>query len=88
MKNGVPFVSADRIYFFNTPAGVPVDMTAQTPSGPVNVLGDWPLYADGRTDWIALDYSLQLSISLVQWLKWQQHQQDGPRSFDATLPGR
>jgi len=88
VKNGVPFASSDRIFFFNTPAGVPIDMTAQTPSGQVNVLGDWPQYADGRADWIALDYSLQLSISLVQWLEWQKNQEESPPSFDPTLPGR
>ena len=88
VKNGVPFASSDRIFFFNTPAGAPIDMTAQTPSGRVNVLGDWPQYADGRTSWIPLDYSLQLSISLVQWLEWQKNQQENPPSFDATLPGR
>ena len=88
VKNDVPFLSSDHIFFFNTPAGVPVDMMAQTPSGPVNVLGNWPQYADGRDDWIALDYSLQLSISLVQWLEWQENQQESRPVHDATLPGR
>jgi len=88
VKNGIPFAASDRIFFFNTGAGVPVNMTAQTPSGPVNVLGDAPQYADGRTEWIALDYSLQLSISLVQWREWQRNQADTMPSFGATLPGR
>ena len=70
---GVSFDQMDSIYFANTDAGTPVNMTVQTSSGPVNVLGDEPVYVDGRKDWISLDFSLQLSISLTQWGQWQQH---------------
>jgi hypothetical protein len=49
-----------------------------------------PTYPDGKTTWISTDYSLQLSISLVQWGEWQQHQHQPhePRRFESTLPGR
>ncbi len=50
------------IYLANTDAASPVNMTVQTSSGPVNFLGDEPVDADGRKDWIALDFSRQLSI--------------------------
>jgi len=88
VQNGVPFASSDAIFFANTAAGVPINMTATTPDGPVNVLGDWPRYADGRADWISLDYSLQLSISLNQWLEWLENQQESQPIHDAVLPGR
>ena len=74
--NGISFAEMDGIYFANTDAGTPVNMTVETASGPVNVLGDEPVYADGRGDWVSLDFSLQLSISLVQWGQWQQHVRD------------
>ena len=70
---GISFENMDSIYFANTDAASPVNMTVQTSSGPVNVLGDEPVYTDGRKDWISLDFSLQLSISLTQWGQWQQH---------------
>jgi hypothetical protein len=31
-----------------------------------------PSYASGATEWIGLDYSLQLNISLRQWMEWQK----------------
>jgi hypothetical protein len=74
--NGISFTEMDGIYFANTNAGAPVNMTVERASGPVNVLGDEPVYADGRKDWVSLDFSLQLSISLVQWGHWQQHVRD------------
>jgi hypothetical protein len=91
--NGISFTEMDQIYFANTQAGVPFKAVAQTSSGPRNVLGTAPQYASGRTNWISLDYSLQLSISLVQWNEWQQHlAADRPgvdeRDFDAILPAR
>lgn len=88
VSNGVSFSAMDGIYFHNTPAGRPVNMTAQTAQGPVNVLGTWPLYANGRTDWISVDYSLQLSISITQWLEWLENQAESQAVFDAMLPGR
>lgn len=92
--NGITFPEMDNLYFANTAAGVPFNAVAQTATGPRNVLGTAPQYADGRTTWVSLDYSLQLSISLVQWSEWQQHRaQDRPnvvdeREFDAVLPAR
>ncbi len=84
----------DSIYYANTDAASPVNMTVQTASGPVNVLGDEPVYADGRKDWISLDFSLQLSISLTQWGQWQQHlaraseADDSGRVHSAEPPAR
>jgi hypothetical protein len=67
-------------------------MTAMTTRGPVNVLGAAvPTYTDGHAGWVALDFSLQLSISLVQWAEWQgdQIQERGtPRVFTSRLPSR
>lgn len=92
--NGISFAEMDHLYFSNTQAGVPFNAIAQTPDGPKNVLGMAPQYASGRTNWISLDYSLQLSISLVQWNEWQQHRAADrknaidERDFDAVLPAR
>jgi hypothetical protein len=89
--NGISFAEMDSIFFANTQAGVPFNAIANTPSGPVNVLGTAPQYADGRTKWISLDYSLQTSISLVQWGEWQDHlaqRKADEREFNAVLPAR
>ena len=91
VMNGITFAEMDGIYFANTNAATPVNMTVETPSGPKNVLGDQPQYADGRKDWIALDFSLQLSISLTQWGQWQADIADGVvenEVLDSVLPGR
>lgn len=76
-NGGISFAAMDSIYFANTAAAVPFNMTVATASGPVNVMGDGvPAYGTGRTSWISLDYSLQLSISLTQWMQWQDHSDD------------
>lgn len=87
-----PNTDVDAVYFTDTACGASFQGGAVVPP---------PNYASGQKDWIALDYSLQLSISLVQWGQWQQHQQaprmltESPaktakrgRKFTATLPGR
>ena len=73
--NNVSFSAMDGIYFANTPAGQPFQMMAQTPDGLINVMGEGvPSYEDStRKNWISLDYSLQLSISLSQWMQWQNN---------------
>jgi hypothetical protein len=89
--DGITFAQMDGVYFANTAAGAPVDMTVKTPEGPRNVLGDQPQHADGRTTWVSLDYSLQLSISLTQWGQWRQHQGQAAKAarvHSATLPAR
>jgi len=64
------FSDIDGLYFANTMAGTSFNTTIQTPSGPVNLIP--PSYANSsQTQWIALDYSMQLSISLTQWMNWQ-----------------
>jgi hypothetical protein len=93
--DGVSFAEMDALYFANTAAGKPFNATASTPSGPHNVLPGEPDYASRQPAWISLDYSLQLSISLVQWGQWQQHAAEEAagkgmrkRRFNATLPAR
>lgn len=75
-NNGVTFAAIDSIYFANVMAGTSFNMTVDTPSGPINVMPDGaPHYADPKQkQWIALDYSLQLSMSLSQWMQWQADQ--------------
>ena len=77
-NNDIDFSEIDGIYFANTAAGAPFNMTVSTPDGPKYVMGKGvPTYADAkRTDWISLDYSLQSSIALKQWMQWQAHQNE------------
>jgi hypothetical protein len=91
VMNGVGFAQMDGLYLANTDAGTPMSFTVQTPGGPRNVLGDRPRYAGGRRTWIALDFSLQLSISLVQWGQWQADHaapNGAERVFSVTPPSR
>ncbi|RBP47071.1 hypothetical protein [Arenicella xantha] len=89
----ISFPEIDSIFFASTPAAEPYNTTVATESGPVNVLPGQPSYANSeRTEWISLDYSLQTSISIVQWKQWQQHAVDPkPAHLDvhqAKLPRR
>ena len=90
--NGITFSEMDSLYFANTDAGASVNMTVQTPKGPKNVLGNKPVYPNGSKEWISLDFSLQLSISLTQWGQWQKHQKSqkhsATRVHGALLPAR
>ena len=73
----ISYPQIDSIYFASTPAAQPFNATVQTDSGPVNILPGQPSYAGSdRNEWISLDYSLQASISLVQWKQWQEHAND------------
>ena len=75
VNNGIDFSAIDNLYFANTGAGVPFNMTVDTASGPKNVMANGaPHYKDGRKEWISLDYSLQSSIALKQWMQWQEAQ--------------
>jgi hypothetical protein len=50
-----------------------------------------PQYASGANQWISTDFSLQLSISMVQWMEWQADQVQeatGPRVMQGELPAR
>ena len=77
VNNSVDFAAIDSIYFANVAAAEPFNMTVETSRGPVNVMGDGvPAYPSGRDSWISLDYSLQLSISLKQWMQWQENSDD------------
>lgn len=46
-NKGIRIDQMDRSYFANIDAGCPVNMTVHTSSGPVNVLSDESVYADG-----------------------------------------
>ncbi|MPY24574.1 hypothetical protein [Shewanella sp. YLB-07] len=75
VSNDVSFAALDALYFTNVLAGVPFNMTANTPNGKVNIMGEGvPAYGSGRSQWISLDYSLQSSIALKQWMQWQHNQ--------------
>ncbi|MDP5212660.1 hypothetical protein ORJ66_06345 [Pseudoalteromonas tunicata] len=75
VNNGISFSDIDGLYFTNVGAGQSFNMTVQTPSGPKNVMAnDAPNYSNGQKQWISLDYSLQSSIALKQWMQWQMHQ--------------
>lgn len=90
-QNGITFEQMDAIYFANIACAEPMNMSVQTAGGPRNVLGDGvPTYPDGGTTWRSTDFSLQLSISLVQWAEWQENQQQAheARKFESDLPGR
>lgn len=68
------FSDIDGIYFANVMAGASFNTTIDTKDGPVNLYP--PEYANpAQKEWIALDYSMQLSISLTQWMTWQADQQ-------------
>jgi hypothetical protein len=90
----VSFAQMDALYFANTSAGAPFNATVSTATGPHNVLVGEPQYENRQPAWISLDYSLQLSISLVQWGQWRQHQAEAEekgvrkKRFNATLPAR
>ncbi len=72
-NNKVTFSEIDAIYFANVMAGTSFNMT--TSSG-INVMGEGvPNYPDPKQKtWISLDYSLQMSMSLTQWMQWQADQ--------------
>ena len=87
------FAELDQLFFDNTAAGVPINMSVAG----YNILrssnGDaQPQYPSGRKEWISLDYSLQLAISLVQWHEWLADQKSNEnldaRRFENILPAR
>lgn len=87
------FAQLDQLFFANTGAGVPINMSVNG----YNILRSTdgkprPQYASGRDAWISLDYSLQLSISLVQWQEWQEDLKSkdslDTRRFESVLPAR
>ncbi len=87
--NGVSFADMDSLYFANVPAATSFNMTVATAKGQVNVMGEGvPSYVDSQQkQWISLDYSQQLSISLKQWMQWQKHKksQSAVRVVDKEL---
>jgi hypothetical protein len=57
--NKVPYTDIDAMYFSNVPAGKPFIIPIYPPQ-----------YKSGRKTWISLDYSLQMSIALKQYMQW------------------
>lgn len=78
-------LAIDQVYFKSF-------QCSESFNGPKNIV-PLPHYAQGQTQWISTDFSLQLSISLTQWQEWQQDQENlkkniKVRVFDGTLPSR
>ena len=74
--------TTDAVYFATTQCSQPFQGGSVVPG---------PQYASGRKEWISTDFSLQVSISMVQWLEWQADQVDeatGPRVMQGLLPAR
>lgn len=96
--NNVSYQQMDGVYFADTMCGTPVNMTVDGK----NVLTGMPDYGDGSSTWIATDFSMQASISMVQWQQWQLHAaaekaaeegpetlgERAPRTFKLDLPNR
>lgn len=74
-----PNLATDAVYFANTGCSTPFNGGTVVPP---------PDYASGRKEWISLDYSLQLSISLVQWGQWMEHQDVSQKLTEAPRPAR
>ncbi|WP_224248000.1 hypothetical protein [Hyalangium gracile] len=71
----------DATYFAELPCSTPFSGTGVAK----------PQYPNGSTQWVSTDFSLQLSISMVQWMEWQADQVEeanGPRIMQGVLPGR
>ena len=74
--------AADAVYFATDSCGQPFN-------GGTIVAA--PKYAGGGTEWISTDFSLQLSISMVQWKEWQADQKferNSARLMQGVLPAR
>lgn len=89
VQNGIPFEAVDAIYFANVMAGTSFDMTVATPGGKVNLMSNGaPHYPNpAQTTWISLDYSLQLSQSLNQWMQWQAHRKAAAPASRKVIKG-
>ena len=74
-----PNLGPDGVYFADTPCATPFQGGSVVPP---------PDYASGRKEWISTDFSLQLSISLVQYGQWMQHQKAQAAVSDASAPAR
>ena len=87
----ITYPEIDSIYFATTPAASSFNTIVSTAAGYENIYAA-PVYDPPHSDWISLDYSLQFSISLVQWKQWQQHEVDAipaeQRIHSAILPRR
>ncbi|MEX2132357.1 MAG: hypothetical protein WD772_12825 [Pseudohongiellaceae bacterium] len=85
VQNGISFATMDHLFLYNTPTGTPFNSFV----GNVNVLGNVPDYGPGESgNWISLDYSLQLSISILQWKQWMANKEKEVHTLDAEVPSR
>lgn len=74
--------AADAVYFATSACSTSFQGGSIVPA---------PQYPNGSTEWISTDFSLQLSISMVQWMEWQAdqvHEASGPRVMQGVLPAR
>lgn len=80
--NNVAFLTVDQTYFTNVGAGQPFNMMVPNEQGQiVNLMQetDAPKYADSTDkQWRSLDYSLQMSIALTQWMQYQANKNVEP----------
>lgn len=84
-RNGISFAEMDSVYFRNIDASSPFNPMTYNKK---NVYPGKPNYNGDRDQWISLDFSLQLSISIVQWNQWQAHQQAHLNGFETALVDR
>ncbi len=67
-KNTVTFAQMDSIYFAETKCGSTFNTVLP---GGLCILGtNVPAYADKNPNWVATDFSLQMSGALVEWKEW------------------
>ena len=78
-------LAIDQVYFKS-------QQCSESFAGPPDIVAQ-PNYASGAKDWISLDFSLQVSISITQWQEWQQDRASRAnhvlrQQFDGVLPSR
>ncbi|WP_022943925.1 hypothetical protein [Pseudoalteromonas ruthenica] len=75
--HNVAFNTVDQTYFTNVGAGQPFNMMVKDEQGQtVNLMYESkaPIYeGSAKKQWRSLDYSLQMSIALKQWMQYQNN---------------
>ena len=75
IHDGINFAQIDSLYFANTGAGESFNIRV---NGKSLAQPNYE-FAPNKKEWISLDYSMQLSISLQQWLEWVENQKLDPK---------
>jgi hypothetical protein len=83
--DGVSYEQIDAVYFGDTQCGTAMNFTT-TGTPPVTVSA--PSYASGSAAWVALDFSLQLNISLRQWMEWEHDHKNQVPAVERTMEYR